>query len=104
MGMRAAQIHKAGALEDPRTEADDEGRDRIGGRFSMFDPTAKSGSIASRTWYGLKRSGVRGRPPRARACFRVSSGSPRSVSGSPASKYPGFASVGRNVSAGPRLF
>ena len=38
----------------------------------MFDPTAKLGSIASRTRYGLKRSGVRGRPPLARVCFRVS--------------------------------
>jgi hypothetical protein len=29
--------------------------------FSMFDPTAKPGSIASTTRYGLKSSGVRGR-------------------------------------------
>jgi hypothetical protein len=27
----------------------------------MFDPTAKPGSIASMTRYGLKRSGVRGK-------------------------------------------
>jgi hypothetical protein len=49
MGMRAAQIHKAGALElrpaikDPKTEADEEGRDRIGGRFFHVRSNSKTG-------------------------------------------------------------
>jgi hypothetical protein len=69
MGMRAAQIHKAGTgNKDPKTEADDEGRDRIGGRFFHVRSTAKPGSIASTTRYGLKRSGARERPPRAGNC------------------------------------
>ena len=71
MGMRAAQIHKAGALElrpaitiqrpKPTMKAEI-------AAFSMFDPTTKPGSIAPMTRYGLKRSrrARRRLPPRAR--------------------------------------
>jgi hypothetical protein len=54
MGMRAAQIHKAGALElrpaikDPKTEADEEGRDRIGGRFFHVRSNSKAETAPAR--------------------------------------------------------
>ena len=60
MGMRAAQIHKAGALElrpairiqrpKPTMKAEI-------AAFSMFDPTTKPGSIAPMTCYGVKTFG-----------------------------------------------
>ena len=67
MGMRAAQIHKAGALElrpairiqrpKPTMKAEI-------AAFSMFDPTTKPIDRPYRFATGLKRSGLRGRSPR----------------------------------------
>ena len=61
MGMRAAQIHKTGALElagneDPNSEADNEGRYRIGGCFSMLDSkrrTAAGENVPARARKGI---------------------------------------------------
>ena len=59
MGMRAAQIHKAGAPgnKDPKTEADDEGRDRIGGRFFHVRSNNKTGIDRPYDCYGVKTFG-----------------------------------------------